>query len=154
MIRLAEIGDLDAVRTCARLSYEKYVARIGREPAPMIADFAALIGRQAVHVDVHGDGALQGFIVFYPRGRHMHLENVAVMPEYQGAGIGRRLITFCEAQARTAGLDAIELYTNAKMTENLDYYPRIGFEEIGRGQQDGFDRVFYRKALNPSVPPL
>jgi hypothetical protein len=39
------------------------------------------------------------------------------------------------------------LCTNAAMTENLDFYPRRGFHETGRGVQDGFHRVFFAKAL-------
>lgn len=33
------------------------------------------------------------------------------------------------------------------MTENIPYYPSLGYEEIGRWQEDGFDRVFFRKEL-------
>ena len=33
------------------------------------------------------------------------------------------------------------------MTENLRYYPRHGYIETHRGQQDGYDRVFFRKPV-------
>jgi hypothetical protein len=36
------------------------------------------------------------------------------------------------------------------MTENLTFYPALGYDETGRGVQDGFARVFYRKALRSS----
>ena len=33
------------------------------------------------------------------------------------------------------------------MTENIALYTRLGFEETGRGRQDGYDRVFMRKQV-------
>ncbi len=42
-IRPAGPDDLDAVRRIARAAYAPYVPRIGREPAPMVADFTASI---------------------------------------------------------------------------------------------------------------
>ena len=144
-IRLAGPDDLDAVRRIARAAYAVYVARIGREPAPMVADFAASIA--AGQVSVAGVPAV-GFVVAYPRGDHWHLENVAVAPAAQGAGLGGALIAHAEALARAAGASAVELYTNVNMTENLSLYPRLGYTETGRATEDGFDRVFYRKELS------
>ena len=91
---------------------------------------------------------MAGFVVGYPRGDHWHLENVAVDPAKQGTGLGRALVTHAEAVARAAGARAVELYTNAKMTENQGLYPRLGYRETGRAAEDGFDRVFYRKTLD------
>lgn len=147
-VRLAVPDDLPAIRHCAEQAYAMYVARIGREPAPMVADFASQIGDGLVHVAVTETDAVQGFAVFYPRDDHMHLENVAVSPEHQGQGVGRVLMTHCEQTARNQGLGAIELYTNLKMTENLALYPALGYREIGRRQEDGFDRVYFRKELS------
>jgi hypothetical protein len=33
------------------------------------------------------------------------------------------------------------------MTENLVYYPKHGYAETHRAEQDGFRRVFFRKRL-------
>ena len=113
----------------------------------MVADFAAQIGAGVVHVSIGEQGTVQGFIVFYPKDGEMHLENIAVLPEAAGHGIGRSLIAYCEAQAGRAGLPAVNLYTNEKMTDNLAIYPHLGYREVGRGREDGFDRVFFRKEL-------
>ncbi len=147
MIRKALSSDVEQVRICARRAYEKYVARIGREPAPMVADYETQIRDGLVWVSEARDGTVQGFAVFYPRDNHVHLRNLAVAPEHQGNGVGKRLITFCEDTARAMGLDAVELYTNLKMTENLSLYPALGYTEIERRSEDGFERVFFRKTL-------
>ncbi|WP_425405517.1 GNAT family N-acetyltransferase [Hwanghaeella sp.] len=145
-IRPARAGDLDAVRRCAVAAYEIYVDRIGRKPAPMVADFDAASTSGELYVLQVGD-AIHGFIVLFPRAGHIFVENVAVDPAQQGRGYGRRLLDFAEAEARRLGLPALELYTNAKMTENLALYPRVGYLETGRRTEDGFDRVYFRKVL-------
>lgn len=147
MIRTAVAADLTEVRACAEAAYGQYVAAIGRKPAPMVADFAAQIADGQVHVALGGDDALLGFIVFHPEAGHMLLENVAVAPAAIDQGVGKALIAFCEATARAAGLQAVHLYTNAKMTRNLSLYPRLGYAEAGRRHEDGFDRVFFTKRL-------
>lgn len=145
-IRPAVPGDGDALRACAEAAYAPYVPRIGRRPAPMDADFARLIERGRVTIALI-DGRPVGYVVAYPRGDHLHVENIAVLPGLQGRGVGTALLDHAEAQARAAGLAAVELYTNAAMVENLSYYPRRGYATTGRRREDGFDRVFFRKEL-------
>ena len=146
-IRLAQLNDLAVIKDCARDAYVVYVERIGREPVPMVADFESQIEQGIVYVSSDNENNIQGFIVFYPKTDHVHLENVAVFTQYQGMGIGKKLITFCENSARKGGHSIIELYTNEKMTENLDVYPHLGYQEFGRWAEDGFNRVFFRKEL-------
>ncbi len=145
-IRDAAGGDLSAIQCIANNAYAPFVTRMGRKPAPMVADFAALIARGAVSVLLE-DGCVIGFVVFYPYGGAMHLENVAVSPSHHGYGFGRQLIDHVEQMARWQKLHAIELYTNEKMTENLQYYSHLGYVETHRAVQEGFHRVFFRKSL-------
>ena len=146
MIRHATAADLAEIRRIARAAYAKYVPRIGREPAPMVADFAGQIVNGIIHV-VEDQRRVCGFIVLYPRGDHMHIENIAIDPAFQRHGLGTALLEFAEQQAHVHGRRAIELYTNEKMTENLEFYPRLGYVETGRSVEDGFSRVYFRKEL-------
>ena len=146
MIRAATTVDLPMVRACAVDAYGKYVERIGKKPAPMVADFDEIQSRGDLFV-AEAVGAVVGFVVFYPKDGAMHLENVTVARNVHGTGVGSRLIAFAEACARERGFDKIELYTNEKMFENFSYYESKGYAEIGRCEEDGFNRVFYRKVL-------
>ena len=148
-IRQARPADVAAVRNCAAAAYELYVERIGKQPAPMVADFAGQVGKGHVWVACDG-GFVCGFAVFFACGDEMFLENVAVAPAHQGKGIGGQLIAFVEDSARNAGLGAVELYTNVKMLENLEMYPKLGYRETGRRREDGFDRVYFHKELQRS----
>jgi len=149
-IRLASPSDEVEIRQCARNAYRPYVAEIGKEPAPMIADFQQLIATGTVYVSPTATGKVAGFIVFYPREDHMFLENVAVQPSETHRGIGRAMIGYCEAAALRLGLASVQLYTNEKMTGNLTLYLHLGYQEVERRPEDGFNRVYFEKVLAPN----
>jgi molybdopterin/thiamine biosynthesis adenylyltransferase/ribosomal protein S18 acetylase RimI-like enzyme len=145
-IRPATLADLAAAERIVDTAYEKYVARIGKKPGPMLDDYRKRIEEGAVSVALAG-GRLAGLVVLLPESDHLLLDNVAVAEDFQGKGIGRRLVDFAEAEARRRGFAEIRLYTHQMMHENIALYPRLGYEETGRGTQDGYARVFFRKRL-------
>ncbi len=147
-IRRASAGDATAADEITSAAYRPYIERIGREPAPMSADFDALIAAGDVWVATDQERVV-GVLVLRFQGTALLLESVAVDPARQGCGIGRALIDHAEQVARDAGLGAVDLYTNAHMTENLRLYPSLGYDLIECRREDGFDRVFFRKLLTP-----
>jgi GNAT superfamily N-acetyltransferase len=147
MIRRAGPGDVDELRAIAAAAYQKYVPRIGRAPAPMTADYARAV-RDGQAWAALEDGQIVGFAIMIAQPGYLLLDNVAVLPAVQGRGIGARLLALAEDQARGLGLRQIRLYTNEAMTENLAYYPRHGYAETHRAEQDGFNRVFFRKPID------
>jgi ribosomal protein S18 acetylase RimI-like enzyme len=151
-IRAARVGESPMLRELVERAYERYVERIGRRPAPMDADYAArvLAGNAFVAED---DGGIAGLLVLVAGPDHLLVENVAVEPGRQGAGIGRELMAYAERRARSRGLPELRLYTNAAMTENIAFYLRLGYEEAGRRNEEGFRRVFFAKRLTPAAPP-
>ncbi len=148
-LRPATPADAPVIRHIARAAYTQYIAAIGREPAPMVADFEGQIADGSVHV-AEGDGRVTGFIVFFGQQDTMMLENVAVDPAFAGAGIGKALIDLCENAARAAGKASVTLYTNVAMTANQSLYPHLGYEETHRQTDGAFQRVYYRKSLDRS----
>jgi N-acetylglutamate synthase-like GNAT family acetyltransferase len=145
-IRSATSADVDEIRQLVREAYAVYVERIGREPAPMGADYEALVADGAVSVAGDED-RIVGVLVLRPQRDSLLLENVAVAPAEQGRGIGRALIAFAEQRAGELGLAKVALYTNAQMTENLSLYPALGYLEVDRRRDGGFERVFFEKAI-------
>lgn len=147
-VRPARPRDAAAVGDLVRASYSSYVERMGKEPAPMLCDYAALIGAGEVWVLAEGEEVI-GVLVMRPAEDHLFVDNVAVAPEHQRRGLGRRLMTFAEEKAAERGLPEVRLYTNEKMFENLAVYRRLGFEETVRRLDGGYRRVFMRKLLPP-----
>lgn len=151
-IRSAVPGDLAAIETIVQCAYSHYVERIGRKPGPMLDDYLSLILDNRVHVAAR-KGRVGGILVLVPEDDAMLLDNVAVAPEAQGQGLGRKLLMFAEQQAAEAGFRLIRLYTNEAMTENIDLYQRIGYRETHRAEEHGLRRVYMEKMLgnDPSV---
>ncbi|XPP25609.1 MAG: GNAT family N-acetyltransferase [Leucobacter sp.] len=142
----ARPDDAASVHRLVRAAYEPYVERIGREPAPMAADYTGTI--EAGHVRLaRDDSQMIGVLVCEPHPDHLLIENIAVAAEAQGNGVGALLLDEAETEARRLGLSELRLYTNAKMTENLAYYPRRGFRETGRRIENGYDRVYFSRHL-------
>lgn len=146
-IRQADASDEAAIRACAEDAYAQYIVAIRRKPAPMGADFKALIASGFVYVASDAQAEILGFIVFFSEGDRVLLENVAVKTTATGRGIGKLLIAFCESEARRYGAKSIKLYTNEKMTGNLSIYPHLGYQETGRRVEDGFKRIFFEKDI-------
>jgi ribosomal protein S18 acetylase RimI-like enzyme len=149
-IRPASIGDLRRVEHIVHDAYAKYVKRIGRSPGPMLDDYGKRIQAHEVWVATDGDNVI-GAVVLLPKPDYLLLDNIAVDPVFHGRGIGRMLIAFAEREARRRGYTEIRLYTHQKMHENIAMYPRLGYEETGRGEQGGFARVFFRKRMVGTV---
>jgi ribosomal protein S18 acetylase RimI-like enzyme len=146
VIRNAVPSDAARMREIARAAYAKYVPRIGREPSPMVADYdAAVAAKHATVIEI--DGQASGYIIAWPEDDAYFIENIGVDPQYQGYGLGRRLIEHAVAQARRRDLAALSLYTNEAMTENLEMYAHLGFIETHRVTEEGFRRVYMRWTL-------
>jgi ribosomal protein S18 acetylase RimI-like enzyme len=134
------------VAACATAAYSLYLPRMDRPPAPMLADYGALIAAGEVYV-LELDGVLGGFIVMRPLGGRRFVENVAVDPAYQGQGHGRRLMAFAETYASGLDLPALRLYTNEVMHENIPFYQGLGFVVSERLLEDGYHRIYLEKPL-------
>jgi ribosomal protein S18 acetylase RimI-like enzyme len=145
-IRAATAADVSVIGQIVDQAYRHYIPRIGKPPGPMLDDYAARISEGGVWV-IEDGSSIAGIIVLLPRPDHLLLDNIAVAPARQGSGLGRRLLAFAEAEAVRRGYREIRLYTHRTMTENQRLYAVIGYEEIGRGTETGYARVFMRKRL-------
>ena len=145
-IRPARPEDRAAVERVVLDAYGPWASRIGHKPAPMLDDYGALIAEGRVSV-LERDGRVEGVLVLLPQPETLLLDNVAVAPQAQGTGVGRRLLDHAEAAARAAGFGTITLYTNEVMAENIALYARRGYVETERRQEKGHRRVYMCKVL-------
>ncbi len=112
----------------------------------MLVDYGAAILAGEAWVLVEGEVAV-GVLVMRSEGDHLFVETVAVRTGWQGKGLGRMLMEFAEEEARDRDLHEVRLYTNEKMTENLPFYRGLGYQETGRGLDEGYRRIFMGKRL-------
>ncbi|KAK8108996.1 hypothetical protein PG984_014797 [Apiospora sp. TS-2023a] len=161
---------IPAVRTMVQAAYAKYVDRIGRPPAPMLADYERILeeGKQEVWVLTVSDSNTEpkpwssasstavGSIILAldpSCAAALKINNLVVDPNSQGKGYGRVLMEFAEGLARTRGLDKLMLFTNVMMWENIGLYAKLGFAETGRRVEDGYERVYFEKSLGSLYDP-
>ncbi|MBP6901546.1 MAG: GNAT family N-acetyltransferase [Burkholderiaceae bacterium] len=145
VVRPAQPADAAAVKACIDAAFRHYIVRIGQPPGPMRLDVAAAVAAGQVWLAEQG-GEVVGALVQYDSEQGLYIDTVAVLPPCQGSGVGRALLLFAEQEAQRRGHRQVHLCTNAHMTENQVFYPRIGYVETGRGHEGGYDRVFYAKA--------
>lgn len=101
----------------------------------------------AGHVDVLEKDRVIGYAIVFEDDGEMMLDNIAIDPAESGKGYAGLLVEFVENRLRQEGVKTYKLYTNEVMTENLAWYPRIGFKEYSRCTIKGMNRVNFRKEL-------
>ncbi|TGT72193.1 MULTISPECIES: GNAT family N-acetyltransferase [unclassified Mesorhizobium] len=92
-----------------------------------------------------------GCVFALERARDFYVGKLAVEPEFQGQGVGARLMQAVEDLARERDKDAIELQTRIELTANHAAFARLGFRETGRTAHEGYDRptsITMRKVLS------
>jgi ribosomal protein S18 acetylase RimI-like enzyme len=76
---------------------------------------------------VEEDGEVIALIQTVDEGDQLLIENVAVDPNHQGLGHGRRLLALAEDIARELGRPRVRLYTNQRFEVNIALYQRLGY---------------------------
>jgi GNAT superfamily N-acetyltransferase len=125
-LRRAVAADAPVVRDLTREAYAKWVPMIGREPKPMVADYAEAVRHHLIDM-LYLDGALAGLIETIPAADHLLIENVAVAPAFQGRGLGQHLLAHAEQLAVSLGHHEIRLYTNKLFAANVTFYRKRGY---------------------------
>ncbi|MBO3745139.1 GNAT family N-acetyltransferase [Streptosporangiaceae bacterium NEAU-GS5] len=146
MLRPATAEDLAAIESIVAEAYRPWAELIGVRPKPMDDDYPARVAASQVTV-LTSDDVVVGLVVLVPEKDALLVDNVAVRPAHHGQGHGRRLLDFAEERARSLGLPALRLYTNALMTGNIDRYKRRGYVIVGEIRKDGRHVIFMRKDL-------
>jgi ribosomal protein S18 acetylase RimI-like enzyme len=125
-MRRAGPEDAAAVRDLTRAAYARWVPIVGREPRPMGADYDRAVREHRIDLLDRG-GALAALIETVVEADCLLIVNVAVAPDAQGRGLGRKLLAHAESVAVEAGLGRIRLYTNKLMATNLRLYAELGY---------------------------
>ncbi len=149
-LRQAIATDASAIRDLTRAAYAKWIAVIGREPKPMMADYTAAVRNHRIDL-LHVDGQLAALIETIPQADHLLIENVAVAPRFQGRGLGRRLMAHAEHVAASLGYREVRLYTNKLFAANLRLYAMLGYC-VDREEESSLGiAVHMSKAVRPAV---
>jgi len=145
--------DAAAIRSLVRQAYAKWVPTIGREPRPMLVDYAEAIHDFRFDL-LTVDGQLAGVLQTCPCADHLWIENVAVHPAHQHRGHGQSLLVLAEQLARHAGLDALRLLTNAAFASNVALYEKLGYVVEQSEAFMGGTTLYMTRRLAPPAAPI
>ena len=144
-IRAGRMTDSQRLSEIAQLAYAEYVPLMGKKPAPMLSCYKTHLGEDIVFVAVERPTqTLLGFAIICIKQQEYWLENIAVDPHVAGQGIGHQLMAASEQYIRKF-THHYHLYTNVIMTRNICWYKRLGFKEIKRSTEEGYERVYFKK---------
>lgn len=144
--RLADRSDIITAARMVFESYAPYIPLIGKIPPTVFEDFGAHISQGNLWFHTHL-GEPTAMLVLTPHADHILLQSMCVLPLHQGKGIGRRLLSFADIQAKSMGYNLIKLYTNSLMKRNQRIYKRWGYQEKFRSEYDWGWRVHMEKDL-------
>src|SRR5438045_3701716 len=150
VLRRAVLEDAATLNALARLAYADYLPVIGRKPQPMAVDWATLIDDHEIWLMAPSPEAAIASLALKVNPDHVLIWSVAVAPDHQHDGIGRRLMAFAEERARALGHDELRLFTNARMTRNIRIYRRLGYSEAARETRSDRALAHMRKPPRPT----
>lgn len=77
------------------------------------------------------DNSVVGFGILSVAAREAHLQNIAISPDWQGAGFGRNILEALIDQANELGARAMLLEVSVENSVAFGLYLSKGFREIG-----------------------
>ena len=87
---------------------------------------------ESVVLTARSDRTIAGFAIMRYADEVAHLNLLAVEPQHRRRGIARRLVTWLEETALTAGTFLIGLQLRAQNEAAQDFYRALGYHEVGR----------------------
>ena len=137
-MRPARSGDLSQLRRIERASGQRYrefgLDHVAEdEPAP-VETLAAYAADGRAWVAVGADDEPVGYILVDRVDDAAHIEQVSVLPEHQGRGIGKALIARARAWAEERAMPALTLTTFGHIPWNRPLYEHLGFRVVSEAE--------------------
>ena len=83
-------------------------------------------------IDKDKDNLIMAYAGCWVLGNEGHITNVAVDPDYQGQGMGRKLMEKLVEAVKPLGVDSMTLEVRPSNTRALALYEKLGFKSVGR----------------------
>ena len=139
------VRDAALIRAVTRAAYEAWVPLLGREPLSMLADYDEALRHHRFDL-LEDAGTVAALVETAAHPDHLLVVNVAVVPTFQGRGLGRRLLAHAEGIARSAGLGEMRLFTNKLFARNIRLYTDFG-DRIDREEPFMGGRTVYMSKM-------
>lgn len=125
-VRRASLADIPAILALKNAAYTPNESIIGVPSLPRIADYAQVVAEHEVWL-AESESGLDAALVLDIEPGEFTLWSIAVSPAAQGRKLGAALMDFADERARALGYGSVHLYTNAKLTQRIGWYERLGY---------------------------
>lgn len=82
--------------------------------------------------DVDRDNLIVAYAGCWVLANEGHITNVAVDPDYQGQGLGRKLMNELTSRVKSLGVDSMTLEVRPSNTVAINLYTSLGFRSVGQ----------------------
>lgn len=89
----------------------------------------AIAHRDTLSVVAHKDVRVVGFAIAYFGEEQAHLNLLAVLPEFQRAGVGKQLVAWITESALVAGIRTVNLELRLRNAAGRAFYRALGFRD-------------------------
>lgn len=136
------VDDDPGYRGARALRHAVLRAPLGHPPGSEYFDFEP----HALHLVARDGDAVVGCVMFHPDGQGGgRLCQMAVRPDLQGQGLGRRLVEALEARLKADGIERVVLHAR---THAAGFYDRLGYHVVGEPYEEvGIPHVSMERAL-------
>ena len=158
VIQEAQEGCEARLQQVERLSGEMFrsvgLAEIADDEPASAEELRAYISQGRCWIAVEAD-EIVGYLLIDAIDGNAHVEQVSVVPDRQGLGVGRSLIDAAEQWAMERGMPALTLTTFADVPWNRPLYEHLGFrvmdeQEIGPELRE-LREIEASRGLDPDV---
>lgn len=107
---------IDQYEDVESIDYDKVLQWVRRKIEAQIGEYQRVMM----------DGSLAGYVHFHPDGERMELDDLYILPEYRGQGIGTAVVEKCCAETEKP----VYLYVFRRNEGAVRLYKRLGFEIV------------------------
>lgn len=90
-------------------------------------------------------GAVVGQVWVEDTGKDAYLYKLSVDIDIKGRGIGKALVAAACDDAARRGMENMRLHVRVELTDNIAFFRSRGFEVVGEGRHEGYDRTTFLK---------
>ncbi len=140
--RLAGPDDAPEIVAVIHRGFAQYGGKLAPPSGALgetVATVAERLGDERCIVALDG-ASLIGCVFYEVRDKEVYFSRLAVLPDYRGRGLARRLIAEVEAAARAARIAAVTLGVRIALTDNIAFFAALGYREISRHAHPGFSQ--------------
>ena len=145
-IRAAELADAAAIAEAIRAAFEPYRGRLRPTPSALSETTESIRARIGAGQGFVADAGqrIVGCVMTQLNGpADLYVGRLAVVPEWQGRGLARRLMERAEAFARARGCTQMSLGVRIALKENIAFFERLSFRLVSEERHPGFTQPTY-----------